>query len=348
MAKLIVKIRAEAPTRVDLAGGTLDLWPIHQLLDFKATVNVGVTLPAIVDVATSADDRFHLSSADQDQRVTGDYQRVTTAPELPLLAGLLKALWPANAPALAINTAAKSPAGAGLGGSSCLGIALAAALDRTRAEVGIGPLLPSEERLVALVQDVEARLIHAPTGTQDYWGAVRGRVNILTFAPGRPEVQTLDPQSLTGLSEQLILCYSGRSRASAMNNWEIFKKLFDGDRDLLKLFNDLGAAAEQCAAAAADGDLEMVLKHSSQEWTIRQRLWPGIETSETRTLAAAAKAAGAHFSRVCGAGGGGVMAIFAPADKRGQVERALASAGGAVLPGTVALSGLSVKVASGH
>ena len=45
-----MKITATAPTRIDLAGGTIDLWPIHHLLDHKATVNVGITCTATVQI----------------------------------------------------------------------------------------------------------------------------------------------------------------------------------------------------------------------------------------------------------------------------------------------------------
>ena len=38
-------IEAVAPTRVDLAGGTLDIWPLYLMLDGAVTVNLGLALP---------------------------------------------------------------------------------------------------------------------------------------------------------------------------------------------------------------------------------------------------------------------------------------------------------------
>jgi D-glycero-alpha-D-manno-heptose-7-phosphate kinase len=337
----MLKVTAQTPTRIDLAGGTLDLWPIHHLLDQKATVNVGITLDARVELTQSADGIFHFISQDQNVSFSGSFERAVACKELPLFGLLLSAMWRAELPALTITTAAKSPAGAGLGGSSCLGIAVAAALWRARQITeGVEPL--SEDELVRTVQDVEARLIHAPTGVQDYWGGVRGRVNILTFPYGRTKVETYAPESVAGLSEELIVCYSGRSRQSAINNWEIFKRLFDGDKALLSIFNEIGAASEQCAHAIREGNLAKALFVSHHEWQLRKRLWPNIETAETRRLDDAAKQAGARFSRVCGAGGGGVMAVFAPADARTSVEAALREQGGIVLNATIARQGLTV------
>jgi D-glycero-alpha-D-manno-heptose-7-phosphate kinase len=341
----MIKVSARAPTRIDLAGGTLDLWPIHQVLDHKATVNVGVTLEAQVDVVSADDDRFRFVSQDQGQSFTGTYQMACQTRELPLIGLLLAALWHERLPALTITTAAKSPAGAGLGGSSCLGIALAAALWRARQVVEDVPTL-GEHDLVRVVRDVESRLIHSPAGIQDYWGAVRGRVNVLRFPPGTVDVQTLAPAAVHGLSEELTLCFSGKSRQSAINNWEIFKRVFDGDRQLLRTFNEIGALAEQCAEAVRDGDLPRLLSLSQKEWQLRTRLWPNIETDETKRLDKAACAAGARFSRVCGAGGGGVMAVFAPPGRREAVRAALTEHGGLVLNATVAACGLTVEAAS--
>lgn len=339
----MVHVRAKAPTRIDLAGGTLDLWPIHHLLDRKATVNVGVTLDAQVELKTTTDGRCHLESRDQGSSFSGDWHETSANKELPLLGLLVSALWRPDLPGVRITTSAKSPAGAGLGGSSCLGITIAGALWRARRL--LEPATPelSDDDLVRTVQDVEARLIHAPTGVQDYWGGLRGRVNILSFPFGRTNVETLAPSRLEGLTSELIVCYSGKSRQSAINNWEIFKRLFDGDRELLAIFNEIGAAAERCGDAVRRGDLAETIALSEAEWKLRLKLWPAIETTETKRLDQAAKQAGARFSRVCGAGGGGVMGVFAPVSKRAAVIAALGAAGGTVLDATVAESGLVVE-----
>lgn len=335
-------VTARTPTRIDLAGGTLDLWPIHHLLDAKATVNVGVTLDARVDVKPSLDGRlFRLLSKDQGLDVSGTFAEAVTSKELPLLGLLLGAMWNAKLPPITIATEARSPAGAGLGGSSCLGVAVAGALQAARRALD-GTAPRSEDDLIRVVQDVEARLIHAPTGVQDYWGGMRGRVNILTFPYGKVEVETLAPSKVRGLEDELIVCYSGKSRQSAINNWEIFKRLFDGDKALLAIFNKIGKAAEACAAAVREGDFQRALEHSQAEWALRLDLWPNIETTETKRLDDAGKKAGAKFSRVCGAGGGGVMAVFAAKNAQAAVKAALEAAGGKVLDATVAGYGLTI------
>jgi D-glycero-alpha-D-manno-heptose-7-phosphate kinase len=338
----MLRVRATTPTRIDLAGGTLDIWPIPHILDHKATVNVGITLMASAEVSTADDGQYLLSSQDQGEVVTGSFAHVVASKKLPLLSLLLSALWHPKLPPLHLKTSAQSPAGAGLGGSSCLGIAVAGALWRAR-QLSDGWAPASDAQLVQLVGDVEARLIQTPTGIQDYWGGIRGQINLLSYPYGRVNVETLGISRLPRLSEELIVCYSGKSRASAINNWEIFKRLFDGDKSLLETFNAIGLCAEQCAEAVRTGDYEQVVSLSAKEWQLRVKLWPNIETTETKRLDKAALTAGARLTRVCGAGGGGVMAVLAPASKKKDVETALRNNGGQILAATVAPLGLNVE-----
>ena len=334
-------IMASAPTRVDLAGGTLDLWPVQHLLDHKATVSFGITLNAQVTVAESANDQFHVASQDQKLSVDGSFAAISRSTELPLIGLIVSAVWAQHLPPLTITTAAKSPAGAGLGGSSCLAVTVAGALLAMRRKFEDVPQR-SDADLVQLVQDIEARLIHAPTGCQDYWGALRGGVNILRFPFGGTEVTTLSPSKVPGLSDHLILCYSGKSRASALNNWGVFKHVFDGDINLKNRLEEIGELSEQCADAVMAGDLARTLEISQAEWKCRTGLWPSIETEETRRLDRAAREAGARFTRVCGAGGGGVMAMFADPTRHDDVKAALVANGGVVLDGTISERGLQV------
>ena len=90
------KITAVAPTRVDLAGGTIDLWPIHNLLERKATVNVAVSLEATVEVSPSSDGQFHFESVDQNLSDAGSYAEIVHSKKLSLFSLLLSAFWNKN------------------------------------------------------------------------------------------------------------------------------------------------------------------------------------------------------------------------------------------------------------
>lgn len=345
------KVIARAPTRIDLAGGTLDLWPIHNILDHKTTVNASISLEAETVITKSPDKSFHLISKDQELSFSGNLEEASTNRKLPLLGILLKAYWQNEHSPITIQTSAKSPAGSGLGGSSCLAITVATALskskqffDNSAIDIKSKDLIFNEKDLVNTVQNIEARIINSPTGCQDYWGAVRGGINVIRFPFTGAEVTTSSTASIKSLRDELILCYCGKSRASALNNWEIFRRFFEGDQNLFETLGLIGEVASLCGDAVLKGDYEKVLSYSKKEWDLRCQLWPHITTDETDRIDQAARKAGAKFSRVCGAGGGGVMAIFSPVEKRSSVIEALKKAGGQVLDGTIIDQGLFVTI----
>jgi D-glycero-alpha-D-manno-heptose-7-phosphate kinase len=338
------KITSIAPTRVDLAGGTLDLWPIHNLLERKATVNVAVSLEASVEVSLSSDGRFYFESVDQNITDTGDYDSIIRSPKLSLFGLLLSAFWNKKLPGLKIKTSAKSPAGAGLGGSSCLAIAFSRAVAEARHKLTSEYLVPDERGIIRTAQDVESKVIHAPTGVQDYWGGSRGGINIIEYPFGDTVVTTLPGSIWESQNFKLICCYSGKSRASAINNWEIFKRIFDGDKVLLEKIAAIGHESADCAQAVLERNWTEAIKSSHREWKLRTALWPNIETVETKRIDSAAIDAGAIFTRVCGAGGGGVMSVLCPLERVTQVSKAMASVGGQVMDVVVGGPGLRVHV----
>lgn len=335
------RVTATAPTRIDLAGATLDIWPLHCLFENVSTINFGIDLNAEVKITTNDKKQFEISSLDQNFSVSGNFHETINSNTYPLASMLLANFWQEELGGLTIETRAKSPAGAGLGGSSCLAIALAGALTRLR-----NKLQPSfdltEREIISGVSNTEARLIRTPTGIQDYWGAMRGALNILDFNPLGVNVTTIADQYVDYMNDHMVVVYCGKSRDSAMNNWEIFKGVFENNQQLQQVFQEITDCAKICRQFALNGEWKNLLEHSHMEWELRKKLWPGIETEETRKIDRATQDAGAYFSRVCGAGGGGVMAVFCPSSSRQSVSEAAASVGGTILDAKVSPKGLQV------
>ncbi|MBI2603601.1 MAG: hypothetical protein HYW48_11165 [Deltaproteobacteria bacterium] len=334
-------IVARAPTRVDLAGGTLDLWPLHYILDATATINIGIDLFASVSIRSSETKEYHLESTDQNKIACGTFQYVCANKDLALPGLVLSALWREDWPPLTIKTNALSPAGAGLGGSSTLAVTLVGALNELRVRV-IGEARLPEDVLVRLAGNVEAKLLKTPTGVQDHWGAQRGGLNVIRYPLKGPEVTTLRGQILDGIAEQLLVCYSGQSRVSAVNNWEIYKRAFEGDQETIGRLSSMGEEAQAAAESVLSGDGDAFLAHSLREWELRKQLWPGIETRVTRKLQELACSAGARLSRVCGAGGGGAMLFLTSPDRRQKLAETLTNGGGRVLDANVAREGFQI------
>src|SRR5258706_7562307 len=58
-------IESSAPTRVDLAGGTIDIWPLYLFHPGATTVNFALSLRASVRVETRDDELIILESRDR-------------------------------------------------------------------------------------------------------------------------------------------------------------------------------------------------------------------------------------------------------------------------------------------
>ena len=61
-------IESSAPTRADLAGGTIDIWPLYLFHAGASTVNFALSLRARVRIETRDDDRIILESRDREVR----------------------------------------------------------------------------------------------------------------------------------------------------------------------------------------------------------------------------------------------------------------------------------------
>src|ERR1019366_6408589 len=126
-----MKITAKAPCRVDMAGGTIDIWPLYLFHAAPVTVNFAVDRYASCALETRADSRITLRSRDlngQEEFESLAALRAAKRYKLPLAAYVVRYFAPATGLDLVTNS--KAPAGAGISGSSTLIVALAAAFNK--------------------------------------------------------------------------------------------------------------------------------------------------------------------------------------------------------------------------
>ena len=110
-----VQIVSSAPTRIDLAGGTIDIWPLYLFHDGAMTLNAAISLRAHARIEPRGDGRLELNSLDTDRRVDArHWSELDHSSELPLLALLARHYRLENA---TLTTRGESPAGAGIAGS---------------------------------------------------------------------------------------------------------------------------------------------------------------------------------------------------------------------------------------
>ncbi len=332
-------IVARAPCRADLAGSTLDLWPLYLFHPGAVTVNFAVSLYARCRIVPRPGKSLELRSLD-----TGRQEKFSSLGALmsarnfrhPLGALLLRFFRPQGG--LLLETHSESPAGAGISGSSALMIASAAALARFTGRK------TSLEQLRVIAQNVEAQVINVPTGCQDYYPALYGGVSAIELSPDgiHRHPIAVNPGELEA---RIVLAYTGAPRQSGINNWEVFKKHIDGDRKVFRNFAGIAAIAQEMRAALERGDWEGVALLLRQEWKLRRTNAPDITTPFIDNLIAIANRNGGRAAKVCGAGGGGCVLFLVEKGARERVAKALAEAGAQVLEFKVERQGLKVSPA---
>src|SRR3954469_10248457 len=149
-------IDASAPTRIDLAGGTLDIWPLYLFHEGAQTLNAAISLRARCTIRPRTDTRIVIASDDTGDRIEAEHwSELKDSTELRLLGRLLHHF---QIQGLELRTQSDSPFGAGIAGSSALNIAVCGALmawtDR--------PL--TDDQLLQIAMNVEAQAIDVPTG----------------------------------------------------------------------------------------------------------------------------------------------------------------------------------------
>src|ERR1044072_7918876 len=114
-----MRITAKAPCRVDLAGGTLDIWPLYLFHENAVTVNFAVDRYTSCELVTRDDSKIILRSADQKGEESFESLEDLLAAKkyrLPLLAYIVRFFRPATG--IELSTNSEAPTGAGISGSS--------------------------------------------------------------------------------------------------------------------------------------------------------------------------------------------------------------------------------------
>ncbi|MGZ4778710.1 MAG: GHMP family kinase ATP-binding protein [Thermoanaerobaculia bacterium] len=328
------KVTVRAPVRADLAGGTLDLWPLYLFHPGSRTVNVAISYYAESEVSESTDGAIQINLTDQqyEQR----YESLADLAADPKAALVYRAVEHFHLTGIRITTRTDAPRGSGLGGSSALSITLVRALS----EIAGQPI--EGENLIFLVRDLETRLLGVPAGIQDYYPPVFGGLAALHLEPGAP-VRHPIPISISDLAAHMLLHYTGVAHFSGTNNWEMYKRQIEGKKKVQRGLAKIAATSAEMERALEAADYQAAGKALAKEWQNRKSLIDGISTPEIDAAIDAGRNAGAWAGKVCGAGGGGCIVFLFPPEKREDIVRALAQVPGRVLEAQPVAQGLTVE-----
>lgn len=313
--------RITAWCRADLAGGTLDIWPLGLLHPGARTINFAIDLAVTVSARRlDTGYRVHLAGSSRNVKSRDE---LSLDPSTALLGVVAEE---SDLPPCELEIASASPRGAGLGASSALTVALLAAAEALEC----GRLERTPAARAAVARDLEARLMGLPTGLQDHYPAQLGGALEIEHLAGGERLRPLHVD-LEALGDRLLIAFTGQSHFSAGANWQVIRRRLENDRTIVDRLDEIRDVARSLPAALEAGRWDEAGALVAAEWAARRQLSEEIPTPRIERLLALGRELGAWGGKAGGAGGGGSVFLLAPPDRRGAIAEAWRREGAEIL-----------------
>jgi D-glycero-alpha-D-manno-heptose-7-phosphate kinase len=302
--------------RVSFAGGGTDVPPFPEReggLVLSATIN----RYAHGTLRPRTDGRVKVESLDLGTALEyGAHERVAYDGNLDLVKAAIRRVSQLEEPRgidLFLHTAA--PPGSGLGASSALIVALTGLL------ANYHKLSLSNYEIAQLAWQVERVDLDLSGGLQDQYAATFGGFNFIEFGADRVLVNPLriDPTTVLELESNLILCFTGATRAGDRiieDQASRYEAQEPDALDGLRMQKELAMAMRDALLVGRLSEFGELL---GVAWEHKRRLSPRISTPLIDEAYAEARAHGALGGKVTGAGGGGFMLFYCAPGKRHHV-----------------------------
>jgi D-glycero-alpha-D-manno-heptose-7-phosphate kinase len=310
-------VTARAPTRIDFGGGWTDVPPFcderggrvcNLAIDRYATVTLMAAPTAASDVRAAADSPLAQAAT---RRIGVRGVRSTLRSDFPT--------------------------GAGLGGSSAVGVAMVAALRAWQGQ--------STTDLLGIVNDsraVEIEDLGIAGGWQDHYAAAFGGALDLTFGPHASTQRIpLTASTRRAIEAQCLVVYTGQSRISGDTITAVLDAYARQDSAVTSALLRMQALAADMAHALAAGDLDALGDAVHEHWVHQRALHPAITTAQIDAIVDAAARQGARGCKALGASGGGCVVVIAPPGRADAIREAITPLG-RLLNFAVDLDGVTV------
>lgn len=309
------EITANAPCRIDFAGGTTDI-------SFFVEDETGATLNAAIDIRATVSavpaDSFSLESKDLGKTLGED---LAYNGELDLFKAIIRKF---GVPKLHIETSSQAPPGSGLGSSAAIGVALIGLLNE-HYKKGM-----AREEIAELSYRLETQELNIVGGRQDQYAAVHGGINLFKFTKESVRQYPLEIGNYGEyLEKRLLLCYTGASRISGdantkmRDNYLAEKKGIASSVEVMSSLRKIRDIAIEMYYALKEYRFEDFAELMNEETKYRANLHPDIVNEQIRQLIGTGINAGAIGAKVLGAGAGGCVVFYAAEEKRQDVQNSL-------------------------
>ena len=227
------------------------------------------------------------------------------------------------------------PVGAGLGGSSAAGVALADALSRCAGDA-LEPAVLAERSRATEVEE-----LGVAGGRQDHYASAFGGALGLRFSERGTDVRQLplSDDTRAELERRCIVVYTGESRISGDTITAVTSAYERRNSKVLFALRRMKELAESMSESITRGDVDELAALVGEHWAHQRALHPAIPTNRIDAIIDRARQAGALGAKALGASGGGCVLVIA----RDGLETSIAasvSTLGPLLPFTIADHGV--------
>jgi D-glycero-alpha-D-manno-heptose-7-phosphate kinase len=299
-------IIVQTPLRVSFLGGGTDFEDFY-LSYGGAVLSTAIDKYAFVVMKERYDDMIYVNYSKKeivDQVSSLDHELVREAMRM---AGVEKGV--------EISTFVDVREGTGLGSSSSITVGLLQSLYAYKGEA------ETANTLARQACQIEVEILGKPMGRQDQYIAAYGNMRFITFDSQGVNVERvlLSKEGKTKLNERLMLFFTKKTRRSG----EILAEQKANIAERVEVLKELTRLAyrgrEAISREAFDEFGEML--HSG--WQLKRQLASKVSNSGLDELYQAALNSGAIGGKLTGAGGGGFLLLYAPAQRRDDIRSAL-------------------------
>lgn len=324
-------VHVQAPCRIDLSGGTLDLWPIYLFYaDGLVLNNMALELFAHAEVQFTPSDKFQIVVESRDlklKRKHSSMKSLSSSVAKPVKDNPLR--WvervvehflrqrKISSGNWVVTTWSEVPPGSGLGGSSTLGVAIGAALAKSSGYEK--EILQNPWSFQQTLRDLEGIEIEHPAGDQDYVPAIFGGLLSFHLGVARREISKHTAARADDIASRMALIYTGKPHHSGINNWQVYKDFIGKKPGVRRALDAIQVVSKKMSTDIEAGRTSAWIRGVEAEWTSRQKLSRAVNAPVLQKAGKWAKTLGARSVKACGAGGGGcLLVVFADTKSRDQ------------------------------
>ncbi|HEX5483531.1 MAG TPA: GHMP kinase [Terriglobia bacterium] len=329
-------IRSKAPLRISFAGGGTDVRAFFEK-EGGCVLNATINHHAWGSLRHREDGKIQIESVDLGLSLNFDvHSELRYDGKLDLVKAAIRNVGGLNSAGFDLFLHSDAPPGSGLGSSSTLMVTLVGLLQRFKN----APLTDYEISHLAYL--IEREHLGIKGGMQDQYAAAFGGFNFIEFEKQRVIVNPLriSPDTVNELEHNLLLCYTGTTRASDRIIDDQVQRYQTGCEDTLSGLRQQKQLAVEMKNALLQRRLDQFGELLHNSWEFKKRISSKISNPRIDEIYESARENGALGGKITGAGGGGYMLFYCRFERKHQVAEAVRKLGAIPTPFAFEFNGL--------